>query len=52
MNDFGVIEPCSEVLGCGLRVLELIGLNLTDFEFSEGFVRVLGKGSKELAGFH
>ena len=37
-----------EVLyGCGLRVSELIGLNLADFEFSEGFVRVLGKGSKE-----
>ncbi len=37
-----------EVLyGCGLRVSELIGLNLGDFEFSEGFVRVLGKGSKE-----
>ncbi len=37
-----------EVLyGCGLRVSELIGLNLGDFEFSEGFLRVLGKGSKE-----
>lgn len=37
-----------EVLyGCGLRVSELIGLDLGDFEFSEGFVRVLGKGSKE-----
>ena len=37
-----------EVLyGCGLRVSELIGLDLGDFEFGEGFVRVLGKGSKE-----
>ncbi len=33
--------------GCGLRVSELTGLNLDDLEFSEGFLRCYGKGSKE-----
>ncbi|HEX9093944.1 MAG TPA: site-specific tyrosine recombinase XerD [Coriobacteriia bacterium] len=37
-----------EVLyGCGLRVSELAGLDLTDVELAEGFVRVVGKGGKE-----
>ncbi len=37
-----------EVLyGCGLRVSELTGLDLRDVDLGEGFVRVLGKGSKE-----
>lgn len=37
-----------EVLyGCGLRVSELCGLNLSEAYLEEGFVRVLGKGSKE-----
>jgi integrase/recombinase XerD len=37
-----------EVLyGCGLRVSELIGLDLSELEFDEGLIRVLGKGSKE-----
>lgn len=33
--------------GCGLRVSELVGLRLSDLFLSEGYIRVLGKGSKE-----
>jgi integrase/recombinase XerC len=33
--------------GCGLRVSEATGLSLGDVDFDEGWVRVLGKGSKE-----
>ena len=33
--------------GCGLRVSELTNLRLFDLFFAEGFIRVLGKGSKE-----
>ena len=37
-----------EVLyGCGLRVSEVTGLDLTDLDLAEGFVRVIGKGDKE-----
>lgn len=37
-----------EVLyGCGLRVSEAVGLDTGDVFLDEGFVRVLGKGSKE-----
>lgn len=37
-----------EVLyGCGLRVSELVGLDLDRVRFDEGILRVLGKGSKE-----
>lgn len=32
---------------CGLRVSELIKLNISDLFFDEGFIRVLGKGNKE-----
>jgi integrase/recombinase XerD len=32
---------------CGLRVSELIGLQLSNILFEEGFVKVVGKGSKE-----
>lgn len=37
-----------EVLyGCGLRVSELIGLQISDIFKDDGFLRILGKGSKE-----
>ena len=33
--------------GCGLRVGELVGLNLDDFDRNERWIRVRGKGRKE-----
>lgn len=33
--------------GCGLRVSELIRLKLSDIQFEQSFVRVMGKGSKQ-----
>jgi integrase/recombinase XerD len=33
--------------GCGLRVSELINLKLSDLYFSEGFIKVTGKGDKQ-----
>ena len=35
------------IYGCGLRVSECVGLDLGDCVFSEGFLRVVGKGDKE-----
>lgn len=32
---------------CGLRVSELTSLHISDLFFDEGFIRVLGKGSKQ-----
>jgi integrase/recombinase XerD len=32
---------------CGLRVSELVGLQLSDLFFEEGFIRVIGKGNKQ-----
>lgn len=33
--------------GCGLRVSELIGLQISDIYKQDGFLRIFGKGSKE-----
>lgn len=33
--------------GCGLRISELCGLNLDDFDYHECWIRVRGKGRKE-----
>ena len=33
--------------GCGLRVSELIGLQISDIYRNDGFLRIIGKGSKE-----
>ena len=33
--------------GCGLRISELVGMNLDDFDFNERWIRVRGKGRKE-----
>jgi integrase/recombinase XerC len=33
--------------GCGLRISELVGMNLDDFDRSERWIRVRGKGRKE-----
>ena len=33
--------------GCGVRVSELVGMNLDDFDRSEQWIRVRGKGRKE-----
>jgi len=46
-------QPESDLLlfellyGCGLRISELVGLNLDDFDRSEQWIRVRGKGRKE-----
>ncbi len=44
MRDRAVLEV---LYGCGLRVSELTGLNLLDLDLDGGFLRVMGKGSKE-----
>jgi integrase/recombinase XerC len=33
--------------GCGVRVSELVGINLPDIDLGEGWLRVRGKGNKE-----
>lgn len=35
------------IYSCGLRVSEIISLQISDLFFEEGFIRVLGKGNKE-----
>lgn len=35
------------IYGCGLRVSEAVGLNLGDVDFANGWLRVMGKGSKQ-----
>jgi len=44
LRDRAVLET---LYGAGLRVSELVGLDVDDVDLEEGRVRVLGKGSKE-----
>ena len=44
IRDKAMLEICYR---CGLRVSELVELTLHDMDFEAGFIRVLGKGSKE-----
>lgn len=44
LRDRAILEV---LYGCGMRVSELTGLDLTDIDLAGGFLRVFGKGSKE-----
>ena len=50
---FAVISTAREkailelMYGCGLRVSELVGLNLSDLNINQGYIKCFGKGSKE-----
>jgi len=44
MRDLAMVEL---MYSSGLRVSELVGLRLQDFNFEAGYLRVMGKGSKE-----
>ena len=43
-RNMAIIET---LYGCGLRVSELVSLKLSDLFFSEGFIKVTGKGNKQ-----
>lgn len=43
-RDFAIITL---FLNCGMRLSELVGINVTDIEFSECKMKVIGKGNKE-----
>lgn len=44
LRDRAILEL---LYGSGLRISELVGLDVDDVDLEEGFVRVLGKGGKE-----
>ncbi|HOC14048.1 MAG TPA: tyrosine recombinase XerC [Propionicimonas sp.] len=43
-RDLAIVEV---LYSCGIRVSELVGLDLPDFDVQRGMLRVLGKGGKE-----
>lgn len=43
-RDVAILEL---LYGCGIRVSELVGIDLEDIDLREGWLRVLGKGNKE-----
>lgn len=44
LRDKAILEL---LYGCGLRVSELVALNLAELDMTDGLIRVFGKGSKE-----
>jgi tyrosine recombinase XerC len=44
LRDLAILEV---LYSSGLRLQEIVGLKLPDIDFSRGYLRVLGKGSKE-----
>jgi len=44
LRDKALLET---LYGCGLRVSEAVGLNISDIFSEEGFLRVIGKGNKQ-----
>lgn len=43
LRDVAIIEV---IYSCGLRVSELVNLNMNDIDFGQGFLKVMGKGGK------
>ncbi len=46
-NDYRNIAMLETIYATGMRVSELVNLKISDIDFNEGIIRVLGKGSKE-----
>ena len=47
MRGNGTKLSCKTLYSCGLRVSELINLQITNLHFEMGFIKVVGKGNKE-----